>query len=237
MAPDEVPRGTTRGALAAPYEAPSTIVIRHILLKHNENPSTEHFKRTRAEAFAQLETARGEILAGADMGEIAVEMSEDASARRGGFLGTSTRDAWVPEFADVAWSLREGEISSPVDTPFGVHLIRRESDRTISLRHIVVIHQGSTGAKGDGDETDRTREAALERAETALSELESGVPFDEVARRYSDGPAGARGGDLGVFLRGELGPRFDDVAFDLVVDERSDVVESPFGFHIVERYE
>ena len=43
-------------------------------------------------------------------------------------------------------------------------------------------------------------------AQAALDALESGQPFEEVAKRYSDGPMGIRGGDLGLFMEGELGP-------------------------------
>ena len=51
----------------------------------------------------------------------------------------------------------------------------------------------------------------------------------------SNEPSGQRGGELGVFGRGQMVPAFDQVAFGLAVGQISDVVETPFGFHVIQR--
>jgi peptidyl-prolyl cis-trans isomerase SurA len=73
------------------------------------------------------------------------------------------------------------------------------------------------------------------RAQEALNLLRSGEPFPEIAKLYSDGPSAARGGMLGGFDRGVMDEAFENAAVRLEVGEISDVVESPFGFHVIVR--
>jgi peptidyl-prolyl cis-trans isomerase C len=68
-------------------------------------------------------------------------------------------------------------------------------------------------------------------AESILRKLKRGDPFDELARRYSSGPEAEKGGDLGFFGRGEMPEEFD-VVFSLQAGEISDIVQSPYGYHI-----
>ena len=62
--------------------------------------------------------------------------------------------------------------------------------------------------------------------------------FTRLAVEYSDEPnAGARGGSVGRFGHGQMVPEFEAVAFKLQVGEISDIVESPFGYHVIQRTE
>lgn len=72
------------------------------------------------------------------------------------------------------------------------------------------------------------------RAQKALQEVKAGKDFAEIARNYSDDPAtAAQGGDLGFFPRGAMVESFERAAFALKPGEVSDLVRSPFGFHII----
>ena len=78
------------------------------------------------------------------------------------------------------------------------------------------------------------RDRAREKAEELRRRLSAGADFMELAKRYSDDPGSApAGGDLGTFERGMMVPGFEDVAFALEPGEISDVVETPFGYHII----
>jgi parvulin-like peptidyl-prolyl isomerase len=70
-----------------------------------------------------------------------------------------------------------------------------------------------------------------EDAESILRKLKRGDPFDELARRYSIGPEAEEGGDLGFFGRGEMPEEFD-VVFSLPEGNLSDIIQSPYGYHI-----
>ncbi len=95
---------------------------------------------------------------------------------------------------------------------------------TVSWKQIVVAPRPKAAA----------RAAALTRAESLLAQVRRGADFQALARQYSDDPGSkALGGDLGWFRRGTMVQSFDRAAFALRPGEISDVVESPFGFHII----
>jgi peptidyl-prolyl cis-trans isomerase C len=78
------------------------------------------------EAKAILEQLKG----GADFATLAKEKSKDPGAAEGGDLGYFTKDQMVPEFADVAFKMYPGQLSNPVKTQFGWHVIKVEDRRT-----------------------------------------------------------------------------------------------------------
>jgi len=171
------------------------------------------------------------------MAELAKRHSSDSSRSRGGFLGGSEKGNWVPAFEEVAFALNVGELSSVVETPFGYHVLQREPLQEVRLLHMVMQYQGARNLSGKAREDRRTKEAAKEAAQAALARLITGEDFESVASEYSDGPMGKRGADLGWFTRGEIGPVFDQAVFALAVGDTSEIIESPFGFHIVMRVE
>ena len=102
----------------------------------------------------------------------------------------------------------------------------------VAARHILI----STQELGSDEE----RQAALQRAEGLRRQLIAGADFDQLAREHSEGPSSVRGGVLGEFGRGQMVGPFEEAAFALDVDEISAVVETIFGYHIIqvtERFE
>lgn len=101
--------------------------VRHILVRLNEIVAE-------AEAKRRLGEIRQKVQAGADFAELARSQSEDASAVRGGDLGWISPGDTVPEFERAMDGLKAGEVSEPVQSPFGWHLIqvleRRSEDMT-----------------------------------------------------------------------------------------------------------
>jgi len=102
----------------------------------------------------------------------------------------------------------------------------------IRASHIVVSWQGCLGA----DSTlRRTRAEALSRVEGLRTSLQAGEDFAAVAMAASDGPSKVLGGDLGPFMADAMHPDFSAAAFALEIGQLSDIVETPFGFHIIQR--
>ncbi len=103
----------------------------------------------------------------------------------------------------------------------------------IGARHILVMHERSLQKP---ENVKRTREQARARAEECLAALRTGAAWEAVVGECSDEPGAAeRAGDLGVFERGAMVKSFSDAAFQLEVNAISDLVETPYGFHIIQR--
>jgi parvulin-like peptidyl-prolyl isomerase len=106
------------------YAEPETVTARHILIlvKPNASPADQQKALEKIKAIKQRASAPG-----ADFGKIAAETSDDTASKvDGGNLGTFQRGMMVPEFEKTAFELKVGEVSEPVKTQYGYHLIKVE---------------------------------------------------------------------------------------------------------------
>jgi len=95
-------------------------------------------------------------------------------------------------------------------------------------RHILVkVKQGAAATEGHEDAEAKTL------AEAALARLKAGESFEKVAKEKSEDTSAKNGGSLGCFPREQMVPEFSNVAFALQPGAMSDVVKSPFGYHII----
>lgn len=102
----------------------------------------------------------------------------------------------------------------------------------IHAAHILLMYKGSMRA---GEQIERTKEEALVQIEDLKKRINDGADFAQLARMYSDCPSSNKGGDLGTFGKGQMVQAFEDAAFALEKGQVSDIVETPFGFHIIKR--
>ena len=101
----------------------------------------------------------------------------------------------------------------------------------ITASHILIGYKGSS--KSDAT---RTKAEARKLAEDVLAKVKAhGADFAALAREHSEGPSSAKGGDLGEFDKKTMHENFTKATWKLKVGEISGIVETPFGFHVIER--
>jgi hypothetical protein len=124
-------------------------------------------------------------------------------------------------------------VSPPETAPKSSASAEASPPDTIIAQHVLVAYRGAKRApKG----VTRSKSDAKARALEAVSKVRSGTPFEELVKAYSDDQGSAeRMGSLGKFHKGDMDPAFGAAAFALKVGEVSDVVETPYGFHIIKR--
>ncbi len=96
--------------------------------------------------------------------------------------------------------------------------------------HILLMYTGSSRSTAT-----RSQSEAQDQIADLSVKIEAGGDFGELARTHSDCPSGAKGGDLGSFGRGQMVPEFDEAVFGMDVGATSGVVETPFGYHLIQR--
>ena len=101
------------------------------------------------------------------------------------------------------------------DTPEQVH-----------ARHILI--------KSDDKDNKKTKEEKKAKMESLRKQLLEGADFEKLAKENSDCPSGQKGGDLGTFTKGRMAKPFEDAAFTQNVNEIGSVVETKFGYHIIQ---
>ena len=131
--------------------------------------------------------------------------------------------------------LQIGEIGTPVRTPLGWHVVRREAIRRAHVAHILIRFKGTLYDEG----IERSREEALEHIKKIIEFARSPkTDFALLARQFSEDGSGAHGGSVGfVNEQRSFDSKFAQAALRLKLREISDVLETEYGFHILKRLE
>jgi len=152
---------------------PATLSFRQIVV--SPKPSPEAKSRTKAQADSIVL----ELRKGADFATAARRFSQDpGSKEQGGSLNWFRRGVMVPEFERVAFGLKPGVVSDPVESPFGYHIIQveRVQPAEVQARHILLMPQIDSAHV----------DSARNRAEAVQKALAAGAPFDSLQRLYHD---------------------------------------------------
>jgi peptidyl-prolyl cis-trans isomerase D len=209
------------------FKSPKTVEARHILIKLDPDASAEDVENARQRIETVLEMAKK----GQDFAELAKKYSEGPTKTQGGNLGAFRREAMVKPFADKAFSMQAGEISEPVRTRFGWHIIKVEkvnAEKTTSLSE----------ARGDilnNLKADLSKNLAYDEAEAVYDESFEGRDLDIIAEDRNLKI-------LTTELFSQKNPpkeiknnaRFTSFAFGLPTNEISAVQDFGDGYYLIE---
>lgn len=205
--------------------------VSHILIKVDQNAPPEDT----AQAYQKAINIRERIMNGEDFSKLAKKHSEDPSAKdNAGKIGYITAFQTVYPFENTAYNTPVGEISKPVRTKYGYHLIR-VSDKKPAGKKVKVAHILKKVGK-DADEQEEQQ--AKQELQNIYQKIQEGADFKEMARKHSEDKRSSRkGGMLPEFGVGKMVPKFEDVAFNLDKGEVSSPFRTQYGWHIVKLYE
>jgi peptidyl-prolyl cis-trans isomerase SurA len=115
------------------------------------------------------------------------------------------------------------------------HKKEMERPETVRLSEILIsTEKPNVDKQAAGEPDEQTLQAAHKKAEEALAAIKGGQSFAEAARKYSDGPTAAQGGDLGEFKRGTLAKDLEDKVFAMKANEVSGTIRTRQGFVILQ---
>jgi peptidyl-prolyl cis-trans isomerase SurA len=172
--PTDAELRTYYNGLARKPTRPATVSFRQIIVQ------TEADSAAWAAALIRADSVWGMVRKNKDQfGTLARQYSDDpSSAERGGELGFFRRGQMVREFEAVAFRMRPGQVSPPVRSPFGYHIIevQRVEPAEVQSRHILIAPEI----------TEEDRAKARRMATRAKEQLEAGGPYDSLQRIFHD---------------------------------------------------
>lgn len=217
------------------YERMKTEVrASHILVKCDVEASPEDTMK----AYKRALMLRDKIMKSGNFEAVAVAPgnSDDPSAAKNkGDLGYFTSMQMVYPFENACYKMNVGDVSMPIRTRFGFHIIKltdkRPSRGQIRVAHILIAAKE--------DDTEDKKMNARKKAEEILGKVKAGEDFSNLARTFSDDQSsGKKGGELPLFGSGRMVPEFEIAAFGLKNDgDVSEIVQTNYGYHIIKRLE
>jgi len=183
-------------------------------------------------SLQQAAKLRQQAIDSNDFRNVALVYSRGPNALKGGDLGWRKAIQLPPLFSEALDNLEPGEITPPLQSDAGIHLLKLYERRgggeqliqQTEIRHILVKPNEIL-----------SKEDALEKISQLRVRIVNGEDFGDIAREFSEDPGTAlKGGELGWSTPGQFVPIFESTAADLDVDEMSEPVFSQFGWHIIQ---
>ena len=204
--------------------------ISQILVRVPENASPEQI----AARGARAEEVMRQLRTGADFARMASTYSDAPDALKGGEIGWRDADRLPPMFSTELRKLQAGQVTPILKTNVGFHILKLsgkrslagETDKTVveqtHARHILI------------KVTPTMTEGEVKRKLLELKEKmdNNAGTFEDLARLHSQDGSASKGGDLGWLYPGDTVPEFETAMNGLKPGQVSDVIQSPFGFHL-----
>jgi peptidyl-prolyl cis-trans isomerase SurA len=207
-------------------DRPSVVHLKTIFIGFESSSSVQ------TNAKARIDEVYNRAISGESFAELAKTYSEDPSAPLGGDLGfVNPADLADPALSQAVVGLGLGEISEPVKSALGYHIIqvteRNPDNDEVRLRHILIRMTAN-----DDDVAE-----LFGRATRLHEQLEAGASFENLANEYSTDPNAGPGGDLGWLKAEDLPEFFRDVLSGMQPGDISQVLRESSGFRIVKLLE
>ncbi|HED18189.1 MAG TPA: molecular chaperone SurA [Gammaproteobacteria bacterium] len=203
--------------------------LAHILVSVPEAASPEQVQAAKERIQDILTRVRG----GADFGQTAIAESDGQQALEGGELGWRKSSQLPSFFAEIAVKLKPGEVSDPIRSPSGFHIIKLMGIRGGEQRHVIKQTRARhILLRPDALLPDKQVQTRMARLRERIVQ---GEDFAALARANSQDPgSGSKGGDLGWVTPGQMVPEFEQAMDQLEPGQTSEPIKSRFGWHLIQ---
>lgn len=200
----------------------------HILIRTPEDGSPEDIQKAKQKA----EDALGAINAGTAFSQVSASSSDAPNALEGGSLGWKNSTQMPTLFLDALKGMSVGDVSPVLRSPNGFHILKLTNKRggnsplvidQTHARHILIKLSEVVSEKEGKVKIDNIKDR-----------LDNGEKFEVLARQFSEDGTASSGGDLGWINPGDTVPDFEKAMVALKIDQISEPVRTPFGWHVVQ---
>ncbi len=202
--------------------------LSHILVRTPEESNPEDLEKARI----KIEEIMKALSSGESFEQVSASYSDAPNALEGGNMGWRNSGQIPPAFLNLLQSMQIGEVSKPIRSPNGFHVVKitnkRNTDSTLiveqtKVRHILIKLNEVV-----------SEQEAKQKMDSLKERLDNGDQFEDLARQYSEDGSANSGGDLGWVNPGDTVPQFEEAMNALAPGEISEPIRSPFGWHIIQ---
>lgn len=202
--------------------------VSHILVALADGSTPQQI----AAAESKVAEIHGRLAEGLDFASAAISYSDSQEALEGGLVGWRDLNSLPAFFADAIRDLKPGEITDPIRSPAGFHIVKVNDYR--EQRQVVVKEYKARHIMIEIDEMMTARQA-MDTITDIKRQLNEGGDFGELAKEFSDDPTSANlGGEMGWFLPEAYGDRVYQTLVALEPGETSEPFQTMGGWHIME---
>jgi peptidyl-prolyl cis-trans isomerase SurA len=205
--------------------------VSHILVRVPEGSSPERIEEARAKALKALAEARES----GDFARVAASYSDAPDALEGGNLGWRAHERLPELFSAVLAKMKPGEVTEPLRSPAGFHLVKLNDRRDGGAGAAPVTQTRARHILVRTSEVVSENEARRRLADLRERIVNGSADFAELAKVHSDDTgSAARGGELDWIYPGDTVPDFERALQELKPGEISQPVKTPFGYHLIQ---
>jgi len=213
---------------AANSENQDEFEISHILIRTPEEGATEDVQK----AKVKVDEALNQLNAGSSFTKVSASFSDAPNALEGGNIGWKSGTQIPALFLDALKTMKIGDISQPLRSPNGFHLLKLTNKRGTNspllvqqthARHILIKLSEIMSEKEGKLKIDNIKER-----------LDNGEKFEALARQFSEDSTASNGGDLSWVNPGDTVPQFEKAMNELKDNQISPPVRTQFGWHIIQ---
>lgn len=202
--------------------------LSHILIRTPEESTPEDLETARI----KVEEVMSKLNSGESFDQVSANYSDAPNALEGGSMGWRNSSQIPPAFLELLQNLAVGEVSKPIRSPNGFHIVKVTNKRSADsalivdqthVRHILIKLNEVV-----------SEQEAKQKMDALKERLDNGDKFEDLARQYSEDGSANNGGDLGWVNPGDTVPQFEEAMNGLALEETSEPIRSPFGWHIIQ---